>query len=75
MRRTGALALLSYRSDVDRLLSCAFDLLLLDALQRVPFTPHGMWTLDRYLNGTALRLRSKLAFRINYDRARAKAGR
>ena len=75
LRRTGALALFSYRSDVDRLSSCAFDLLLLDALQKIPFTPHGMWTLDRYLNETALRLRSKLAFRIDYDRARAKAGR
>ena len=72
MRRTGALALLSYRSDVDWLYSCAFDLLLLDALQRVPFTVQGMWTLDRILNETALRLRSNLAFRIDYDRARAR---
>ena len=67
MRDTGALALFSYRSDVDRLSSCAFDLLLLDALQKVPFTLHGMWTLERLLKDTALRLGSKLAFRIDYD--------
>ena len=73
MRRTGALALLSYRSDVDRLSSSAFDLLLLGALQDVPFTAPGMRQLDRLLNETALGLRGKLAFRIDYDRVRAKA--
>lgn len=75
MRRTGALALLSYRRDVDPLSSCAFDLLLLGALQEVPFTAHGMWMLDRRLKETALGLGRNLAFRIDYDRARAKAGR
>ena len=75
MRRTGALALFSYRSDVDRLLSCAFDLLLLEALQRVPFTARGMQQLERLLKETALRLGSTLAFRIDYDRARARRER
>ena len=71
----GALALFSYRSDVDRLLSCAFDLLLLEALQRVPFTAQGMQQLERLLKETALRLGSTLAFRIDYDRARARRER
>ena len=75
MRRTGALAILSYRSDVDRLSSSAFDLLLLGALQDVPLTAHGMRQLDRLLNETALGLRRKLAFRLDYDRARARAAR
>lgn len=75
MRRTGALALFSYRSDVDLISSCAFDLLLLDALQKVPFTVHGMWKLDRLLKETALRLAGKLAFRIDYDRVRARRER
>ncbi len=75
MRHTGAVALFSYRSDVDRLSSCAFDLLLLDALQRVPFTAQGMHQLDRLLKETALRLAEKLAFRIDYDRARARRER
>ena len=75
LHRTGALALFSYKSDVDWLSSCAFDLLLLDALQEVPFTAHGMWKLDSLLNETALGLRRKLAFRIKYDRARPKANR
>ena len=75
MRRTGALALFSYRSDVDRLSSCAFDLLLLDALQKVPFTLQGMRQLERLLKETGLGLASTLAFRIDYDRARARRER
>ena len=75
MRRTGACALLSCRSDVDRLSSSAFDLLLLDALQEVPFTAQGMRRLDRLLNETVLGLRRKLAFRVDYDKARARAAR
>ena len=52
MCRTGALALLSYRSE-DRLSSSAFDFLLLDALQEVPFTADGMRQLYKPLNETA----------------------
>ena len=73
MRRTGACALASYRSDVDRLSCSAFDLLLLGALQEVPFTAHGMRRVDRLLNETALGLRRKTGYCIDYDRARAKA--
>ena len=74
MRRISALALLSHKSDVDWLSWFAFDLLL-GALQEVPFTVQGMRKLDRSLNGTALGLRRRLAFRIDCHRARARRER
>ena len=62
--RTGALAVLGFKREVDWLASAAFDTLVLGYLQGVSFTASGMRKLRRLLEENALDLSKKLEFRM-----------
>ena len=64
LQRTGALAVLGFRREVDWLPSAAFDTLVLGYLQGVSFTAHGMRKLRRLLEENASGLSKKLEFRM-----------
>ena len=64
LRRTGACAVFGFRTDVDWLLSAAFDLLVLGCLQDVSFTKRGMGQFQRRLKDEAPGLRKTLEFRM-----------
>lgn len=65
LNRTGACAVLGYRSDdVDWIKSAAFELLLIGLLQEVSFTKPGMRKLGRLLKEDAPGLRKSLDFRM-----------
>ena len=64
LRRTGALAVLGFRKDIDWLASAAFDTLVLGYLQEVPFTAAGMQRFQERLGKNAPGLLKTLAFRI-----------
>ena len=64
LRRTGACAVFGFRTEVNWLLSAAFDLLVLGYLQEVPLTKPGMGELQRRLKEEAPGLRKNLEFRM-----------
>ena len=64
LRRTGALAVLGFKREVDWLASAAFDTLVLGYLQEVPFTAAGMQRFQERLGKNAPGLLKTLAFRI-----------
>ena len=64
LQRTGALAVLGFRKDIDWLESASFDTLVLGYLQGVSFTASGMRKLRRLLEENALVLSKKLEFRM-----------
>ena len=64
VRRTGACAVSGFRTDVNWLLSAAFDLLVLGHLQDVSFTKAGMGKLQRRLKQDAPGLRKTLGYRM-----------
>ena len=72
LRRTRALALLGYKSNIDWLSSTAFDLLLLGTLQEISFDVRGMKKLDEILDKAAFSLRKDLEFRMQYNKHHAK---
>lgn len=64
LNRTGACAVLGYRSDVDWIKSAAFELLLIGLLQDVSFTKPGMRKLGRLIKENAPGLGKSLDFRM-----------
>ena len=64
LRRTGACAVFGFRTDVDWLLSAAFDLLVFGYLQDVSFTKAGMGKFQREIKQDAPGLWKTLEFRM-----------
>jgi len=62
--RTGALAICGYREDVDWMLSCAFDLILLYQFQFNAPTRAGMAAVERRVRRGATALARDLGFRM-----------
>jgi hypothetical protein len=63
-RKTGALAICGYRQDVDWVLSAAFEIVLLSALQENALTRAGMAAVNRRVRSQATRLARDLKFRM-----------
>lgn len=64
LKRTGALAVCGYRSDVDWMLSAAFEIVLLSGFQENTLTRQGMGAVKRRVRSQATRLVRDLEFRM-----------
>ena len=64
IKRTGALAVFGYRSDVDWMISAAFEIILFYELQYNTLTRHGMAAVKRRVQAQASDLARKLEFRM-----------
>ena len=64
MKRTGALALCGYQTDVDWMLSSAFELMLMSTLQKNAFTRAGLEAAKRRITREAAGLVRELDFRF-----------
>jgi hypothetical protein len=64
MNRTGALALCGYKTDVDWMLSSAFELMLMSTLQKNAFTRAGLKAAQKRITKEAAGLVRELDFRF-----------
>jgi len=64
LRRTGALAVCGYKSEVDWMLSAAFEIILFYELQYNAMTKAGMAAVRRRVRAQALKLAQALKFRM-----------
>jgi hypothetical protein len=64
IKRTGALAVFGYRSEVDWMISAAFEIILFYELQYNTLTRQGMEAVKRRVHAQALKLAQKLKFRM-----------
>lgn len=64
MEQTGALAVCGYKSDVDWMLSAAFEIILLYELQFNALTKPGMAAVRKRVRSRASRLAHDLQFRM-----------
>ncbi len=64
LQRTGALAVCGYKSEVDWMLSAAFEIILFYELQFNALTKAGMAAVRKRVRGQAHNLAKKLKFRM-----------
>lgn len=64
LKKTGAIAAMGYKQDVDWMFSSAFDILLMEQLQSQPFDTKGLNTIKETLYKEYKSLWRKLDFRI-----------
>lgn len=64
LERTGAIAAIGYKSEVDWMLATAFELLVLDALQEDKFDSKGILKIKDYIDSEYGKLAKKLKYRM-----------
>ena len=69
LKDTKALAVLGYRSEVDWMLASAFEILVLDALQKNEFHGHGIKAIENRIKKDYGKLDQELEFRMIINKA------